>query len=145
MQRIKRKRKIISSAKCVKGIILRGFNGLIGKEVQPGRRFGTELSSYAKKMGVMGLFHTDELPAYGIEKDEVDAMKKYLNISPEDAIIIVAHDEDIATAALNEAIRRAEMAFDGVVEETRKALEDGNTEYMKEMHFITVILIMIFL
>ena len=127
------KSKILSSAKCVKGIILRGFDGLIGKEVQPGRRFGTELSSYAKKMGVMGLFHTDELPAYGIEKDEVDAMKKYLNISPEDAIIIVAHDEDIATAALNEAIRRAEMAFDGVVEETRKALEDGNTEYMRPL------------
>ena len=127
------KSKILSSAKCVKGIILRGFDGLIGKEVQPGRRFGTELSSYAKKMGVMGLFHTDELPAYGIEKDEVDAMKKYLNINPEDAIIIVAHDEDIATAALNEAIRRAEMAFDGVVEETRKALEDGNTEYMRPL------------
>ena len=127
------KSKILSGAKCVKGIILRGFDGLIGKEVQPGRRFGTELSSYAKKMGVMGLFHTDELPAYGIEKDEVDAMKKYLNIAPEDAIIIVAHDEDIATAALNEAIRRAEMAFDGVVEETRKALEDGNTEYMRPL------------
>ena len=123
--------KILSSAECVKGIILRGFDGLIGKEVQPGRRFGTELSSYAKKMGVHGLFHTDELPAYGIEADEVNAMKEFLAINPEDAIIIVAHDEDVAINALNEVIRRAKMAFDGVVEETRKALEDGNTEYMR--------------
>ncbi|MCQ2977147.1 MAG: Glu-tRNA(Gln) amidotransferase subunit GatE [archaeon] len=125
--------KILSSAECVKGIILRGFDGLIGKEVQPGRRFGTELSSYAKKMGVHGLFHTDELPAYGIEADEVNAMKEFLAINPEDAIIIVAHDEDVAINALNEVIRRAKMAFDGVVEETRKALDDGNTEYMRPL------------
>ena len=111
--------KILSSAECIKGIILRGFDGLIGKEVQPGRRFGTELSSYAKKMGVSGLFHT--------------ALKSYLKTGPEDAIIIVAHDEDVAVNALNETIRRAEMAFDGVVEETRKALDDGNTEYMRPL------------
>ena len=125
--------KILSSAATIKGIILRGFDGLIGKEIQPGRRFGTELSSYAKKMGVSGLFHTDELPAYGIQADEVDAMKEFLKINPEDAIIIVAHDEDIAVNALNEVIRRANMAFDGVVEETRKALDDGNTEYMRPL------------
>ena len=125
--------KILSSAKCIKGIILRGFDGLIGKEIQPGRRFGTELSSYAKKMGVSGLFHTDELPAYGIGAEEVDAMKEFLKINPEDAIIIVAHDEDVAVNALNEVIRRANMAFDGVVEETRKALDDGNTEYMRPL------------
>ena len=125
--------KILSSAECIKGIILRGFDGLIGKEVQPGRRFGTELSSYAKKMGVSGLFHTDELPAYGITQEEVDALKSYLKTGPEDAIIIVAHDEDVAVNALNETIRRAEMAFDGVVEETRKALDDANTEYMRPL------------
>ena len=119
--------KILSSAKCIKGIILRGFDGLIGKEIQPGRRFGTELSSYAKKMGVSGLFHTDELPAYGIGAEEVDAMKEFLKINPEDAIIIVAHDEDVAVNALNEVIRRANMA------ETRKALDDGNTEYMRPL------------
>jgi glutamyl-tRNA(Gln) amidotransferase subunit E len=45
----------------------------------------------------------------------------------------VAHDEDVAVNALNETIRRAEMAFDGVVEETRKALDDGNTEYMRPL------------
>ena len=119
--------KILSSAECIK------VDGLIGKEVQPGRRFGTELSSYAKKMGVSGLFHTDELPAYGITQEEVDALKSYLKTGPEDAIIIVAHDEDVAVNALNETIRRAEMAFDGVVEETRKALDDGNTEYMRPL------------
>ena len=80
--------KILKSAKSIKGIILKGFDGLIGVEVQKGRRFGTELSSYAKKRGVSGLFHTDELPAYGITQEEVDNLREFLDAKPEDAIII---------------------------------------------------------
>ena len=125
--------KILKSAKSIKGIILKGFDGLIGVEVQEGRRFGTELSSYAKKRGVSGLFHTDELPAYGITQEEVDNLREFLDAKPEDAIIIVAHDPDIAESALEEVIRRAKLAFDGVVEETRKSLDDGNTEYMRPL------------
>lgn len=125
--------KILKSAKSIKGIILKGFDGLIGVEVQEGRRFGTELSSYAKKRGVSGLFHTDELPAYGITQEEVDKLREFLDAKPEDAIIIVAHDPDIAESALEEVIRRAKLAFEGVVEETRKSLDDGNTEYMRPL------------
>lgn len=125
--------KILKSAKSIKAIILKGFDGLIGLEVQPGRRFGTELSGYAKKRGVHGLFHTDELPAYGISQEEVDKLKEYLKVEPEDAIIIVAEKPEVATSALKEVIRRSKMAFDGVVEETRKCLEDGNTEYMRPL------------
>ena len=125
--------KILKSAKSIKGIILKGFDGLIGVEVQEGRRFGTELSSYAKKRGVSGLFHTDELPAYGITQEEVDNLREFLDAKPEDAIIIVAHDPDIAESAIEEVIRRAKLAFEGVVEETRKSLDDGNTEYMRPL------------
>ena len=125
--------KILSSAECVKGIILRGFDGLIGREVQPGRRFGTEIASYAKKRGVSGIFHSDELPAYGITQEEVDKVNDFLNIGEEDAFIIVAHDEDIAVSALEEVKRRANLGLEGVVEETRKALDDGDTEYMRPL------------
>jgi len=125
--------KIISSAESVKGVVLKGFGGLIGEEVQEGRRFGTEIASYAKKRGVSGIFHTDELPAYGITKEEVQSMKDYLSVHEEDAIIIVAHNEDTAISALEEVIRRANLAFEGVVEETRKSLDDGNTEYMRPL------------
>ena len=90
------KSKILSSAESIKAVVLKGFNGLIGKEVQPGRRFGTEIASYAKKRGVSGIFHSDELPAYGITQDEVNSVKDYLNVSSQDAFIIVAHDEDVA-------------------------------------------------
>lgn len=125
--------KILSSAESIKAVVLKGFNGLIGKEVQPNRRFGTEIASYAKKRGVSGIFHSDELPAYGITQKEVDSVKDYLNIGPQDAFIIVAHDEDIAISALEEVKRRAKLGFEGVVEETRKSLDDGNTEYMRPL------------
>ena len=101
--------------------------------MQPGRRFGTEIASYAKKRGVSGIFHSDELPAYGITQDEVDKVNDFLNIGDDDAFIIVAHDEDIAISALEEVKRRADLGLEGVVEETRKALDDGNTEYMRPL------------
>lgn len=125
--------KILSQAESIKAVVLKGFTGLIGKEVQPGRRFGTEIASYAKKRGVSGIFHSDELPAYGITQDEVNSVKDYLNIGSQDAFIIVAHDEDIAISALEEVKRRANLGFEGVVEETRKSLDDGNTEYMRPL------------
>ncbi|MCQ2971038.1 MAG: Glu-tRNA(Gln) amidotransferase subunit GatE [archaeon] len=125
--------KILKSAETIKAVVLKGYNGLIGREVQPGRRFGTEIASYAKKRGVSGIFHSDELPAYGITQEEVDKVAKYLNIGSDDAFIIVAHDEDIAISALEEVKRRASLGLDGVVEETRKTLEDGNTEYMRPL------------
>ena len=126
------KSKILSSAS-IKAVLLKGFNGIIVKEVQPGRRFGTEIASYAKKRGVSGIFHSDELPAYGITQDEVNSVKDYLNVGSQDAFIIVAHDENVAISALEEVKRRANLGFEGVVEETRKSLDDGNTEYMRPL------------
>lgn len=125
--------KILKSAESIKAVVLKGFYGLIGREVQPGRRFGTEIASYAKKRGVSGIFHSDELPAYGITQEEVDKVSEFLDIGPEDAFIIVAHDEDIAISALEEVKRRANLGFEGVLEETRKSLDDGNTEYMRPL------------
>ena len=125
--------KILKSAESIKAVVLKGFDGLIGREVQPGRRFGTEIASYAKKRGVSGIFHSDELPAYGITQEEIDKVSEFLDIGPEDAFIIVAHDEDIAISALEEVKRRANLGFEGVLEETRKSLDDGNTEYMRPL------------
>ncbi len=125
--------KILNNANTIKAIILKGFNGIIGKEIQPGRRFGSEIASYAKKRGVSGIFHSDELPAYGITKEEVIKVKKFLNIQKEDAFIIVAHDNDTAINALEEVKRRAKLGFKGVIEETRKSLDNGNTEYLRPL------------
>ncbi len=129
--------KIISNAlkkgKKILVIKLKGFSGILGREIQPGRRFGTELAGYAKKMGVGGIFHTDELPAYGITSDEVENLLNYIKASENDLFVLVADEEEKARNALMEVERRARMALRGVPEETRKALEDGNSEYLRPL------------
>ena len=125
--------KILKSAQTIRAVVLKGFGGLIGYEVQPGRRFGTEIAGYAKKRGVSGIFHSDELPAYGITQEEVDKVSEFLDVNDEDAFIIVAHNRKTAISALEEVKRRARLGLNGVVEETRKALDDGNTEYMRPL------------
>jgi glutamyl-tRNA(Gln) amidotransferase subunit E len=117
----------------VYAVILPGFKGLVGKEVQPGRRFGTELADYARVWGgVGGIFHTDELPAYGISSEEVEALYSHLRASREkDAIILVADREDKAREALKAVVERAKQAFQGVPEETRASQPDGTTKYMR--------------
>lgn len=129
--------KIIQGALSKKGAILAiklgGFTGLIGKEIQPGRRLGTELAGYAKKMGVSGIFHTDELPSYGITRNEVESVHKFIQTDEGDAFIMVADQEEKAKNALQEVQRRAKTALIQVPEETRKALDDGNTEYLRPL------------
>ena len=123
--------KAISKDGNVFAIKLKGFKGLIGKEIQPERRFGTELAAYAKKMGVSGIFHTDELPAYGITLEEVEEVSKILKLSKDDAFIIVADEEEKARNAITEVQRRAKIAIIDVPEETRKALDNANSDYLR--------------
>ncbi|MEN4018864.1 MAG: Glu-tRNA(Gln) amidotransferase subunit GatE [Methanobacterium sp.] len=124
---------IIEKAESVFAVKLKGFKGLIGMEIQPGRRFGTELAGYAKKMGVSGLFHTDELPAYGITGAEVKALNQFLGADLNDAFILIADDKEKGINALQVVQRRAKIALGGVPEETRKATPDGNTEYLRPL------------
>ncbi|WP_457754668.1 Glu-tRNA(Gln) amidotransferase subunit GatE [Thermococcus sp.] len=108
------------------------FRGLIGYEIQPGRRLGTEMADRAKKY-VKGIFHVDELPNYGITQEEVDAIIERLGLGEQDAFVLVAAEEEIAKKALREVLQRAKEALYGVPEETRKALPDGNTQYMRPL------------
>jgi glutamyl-tRNA(Gln) amidotransferase subunit E len=127
------KSNIISKAESVFAVKLNGFKGIIGIEIQPGRRFGTELAGYAKKMGVSGLFHTDELPAYGITEEEVNAVNEFIGAEDGDAFILVADEKEKVQNALNEVQRRAKIALRQIPEETRKALPDANSEYLRPL------------
>ncbi|NLV27742.1 MAG: Glu-tRNA(Gln) amidotransferase subunit GatE [Methanomicrobiales archaeon] len=125
--------RVLKKAPMILGIRLNGFAGLVGYEIQPGRRLGSEMSDYAKKCGVGGLFHTDELPAYGVTDEEVVKLKQALSATDEDCVIIVADKPQQCHCAIQQIIRRAEMAFSGVPKETRKMLEGGSTAYMRPL------------
>lgn len=127
------KSRLLKNAPMILGIRLNGFAGLVGQEIQPGRRLGSEMSDYAKKCGVGGLFHTDELPAYGVTEEEVANLKGALSAKPQDCVIIVADKPEKCQCAIKLIIKRAEMAFEGVPKETRKMLEGGSTAYMRPL------------
>ncbi len=117
----------------VYAVNLPGFAGFAGKEIQPGRRLGTEFSDRAKKSGVGGIFHTDELPNYGITGDEVDALRKAVGAKDGDCVVMVADTKEKAKGALEAVIARAREALVCIPEETRRALPDGNSAYMRPL------------
>jgi len=117
----------------VVAVKLEGFDGLVGREIQPDRRLGTEMSDRAKKRGAGGIFHTDELPAYGVTEQEVEELRDAVDATPEDAVAIVADDEETAWNAAEAVVERAEQALEGVPEETRDANEDGTSSYLRPL------------
>ncbi|MDD1718687.1 MAG: Glu-tRNA(Gln) amidotransferase subunit GatE, partial [Methanoregulaceae archaeon] len=124
---------ILKRAECILAVRLNGFAGLAGRELQPGRRLGSEFSDYAKKCGVGGIFHTDELPAYGITAEEVAALKSRMQAGDADCVVIVADTRRKAECAIRQVVKRAQQALEGVPEETRRMLEGGSTAYMRPL------------
>ncbi|ACV12819.1 aspartyl-tRNA(Asn) amidotransferase, B subunit [Halorhabdus utahensis DSM 12940] len=122
-------------------VALPGFGGLVGQEIQPDRRLGTEFSDHAKRHGAGGIFHTDELPAYGVTEAEVEALAEAVDLDPdavtgeesEDAVAIVADAPEIAEQSIEAVAERAETAMDGVPEETRDATEEATTRYLRPL------------
>ncbi len=113
-------------------IRLPGFAGLLGREIQPERRFGTELADYAHFWGgVGGLFHTDELPKYGITESDVASLRSEVAATEQDAVVFVAADPDRCIDALTAVLNRAREATRGVPPETRVPLPTGATKYAR--------------
>ncbi|MEZ0290718.1 MAG: Glu-tRNA(Gln) amidotransferase subunit GatE [Sulfolobales archaeon] len=112
---------------------LRGFRGLLGFELGPNRRFGTELADYARAWGgVGGLIHSDELPKYGIEGELLEKIYERLELAVDkDAFIIIVDSRDRVLKSFEALVKRIHLAFKGVPEETRAANEDGTTKYMR--------------
>jgi len=126
-------RGALDAGGAVFAVPLYGFDGLVGAEIQPDRRLGTELSDHAKRHGAGGIFHTDELPAYGVTAADVAALRSAVDAGESDAVAMVAAEADVARAATEAAAERARTAAEGVPEETRGANEDGTTEYLRPL------------
>jgi len=125
--------KVIKEKGKIKAILLRKFAGIVGREIQPGRRLGSEFADIARMFGLGGIFHTDELPKYGISEEEVAKLKEKVGAKEEDAVVIAGGDEERVDRALSRIIERAEYCLIGVPEETRKANEDGTTSYLRPL------------
>src|SRR5581483_10810957 len=108
-----------------------GFVGLIGYEPYPGIRLGKELGKLVSYFGLDGIFHSDELPNYGISGEEVDAVRARLHAGPQDAFLIVGGPPVRTAPAILALKYRLEAAFKGPPAETRAATPDGQTIFLR--------------
>ncbi len=137
-------KKSLSSGSVLLALKLSGFAGKIGsKEVDENGaqlpRLGRELASSAKQAGVAGIFHSDELPAYGITEIDVASIRERLSLSDDDAFVLCVAPQWQAELALESVLLRARAAFHRIPGEVRNVVirkgspEDGTTTAMRPL------------
>ena len=123
---------------------LRGFHGKIGSKTFDADgsqlpRLGRELAGAAKLAGVRGVFHSDELPAYGIEDGHVDKVRADLELTSNDAFVLCLAPDWQAQLALESVGQRARLAFHRIPQEVRNVVvkkgapDDGTTTPMRPL------------
>jgi len=108
-----------------------GFAGMIGFEPFPDIRLGRELGKLVKFYDLDGVFHSDELPNYGISENEVIAVKRRLQMDLNDAFVILGGPNDKIKFASDSIVQRLKASLIGVPAETRAATPDGKTVFLR--------------
>ncbi len=102
-------------------------------------RLGRELAGAAKQAGVKGVFHSDELPAYGVESGEVEKVRSELDLQQSDAFILCLAPQWQAELALESVLHRARLTWHRIPQEVRNVVvkkgapEDGTTSPMRPL------------
>ena len=124
-------KKAISDGSVIKSIRVKNFAGLFSYEPYEGIRLGKELGQIVRFYGIGGIFHSDELPNYGIENSDIQRLQKLLEISSNDGFIIIAGENSKIDFAIDSVIKRIEDAKNGVPAETRGAIPSGETVFLR--------------
>ncbi|MDQ3873083.1 MAG: Glu-tRNA(Gln) amidotransferase subunit GatE [Thermoproteota archaeon] len=122
---------ILESGGRIIAIKVPGFAGMIGFEPYADVRLGRELGKLVKFYDIDGVFHSDELPNYGIADEDVAAVKQRLQMNDTDAFVILGGPNDKIQFASEAIIRRLKAAVNGVPAETRAAAPDGKTVFLR--------------
>ncbi len=124
-------KKILEGGGRIIAIRVPGFAGMIGFEPYNDIRLGRELGKLVKFYDINGVFHSDELPNYGITEEEVAAVKQRLQMKDNDAFVILGGPNDKVRFASDAIMERIKGAIDGVPAETRAATPDGKTLFLR--------------
>jgi len=125
------------------------MKGLFGSEVQPNKDFGEEI--FEKSMLITGIprenqFHSDEINDKAVRKRSLHPsrlpvnvkrhqhLSSILKLGANDAYILVVGSERRAMHAMKKIIERIKQALDGVPQETRRLLPNGNSEFLRVIH-----------
>jgi len=125
-------RKAVDKNQQVLAAKLPRFGGFLKRELAPDFRLGTEMADRARFWGkVGGIFHTDEMPAYGITQEEIEELRRAVKAGEQDAVVFVGDSPENARDALKAVVERAREAIEGVPQETRAPNPDGTSRYMR--------------
>ena len=130
------KSKIIQSAiKKQQKILAISFNnlgGMFGYAPYEGIRLGKEIAELVRFFGIGGIFHSDELPNYGVEKTDIENLKDFLKINEKDAYLILATTEEKIHIVIDQIISRIEfIKNNGIPIDTRLATMNGETKFLR--------------
>ena len=119
-----------SNAK-IKAIRISNFSGMFGFEPYPEIRLGKEIGQLVRFFDIGGVFHSDELPNYGINDSYVGKVRKHLELVDADGFLVIAGADSKLDYAVNSIVKRIQDASNGVPAETRAATQDGETVFLR--------------
>ncbi|MDC0170169.1 Glu-tRNA(Gln) amidotransferase subunit GatE [Candidatus Nitrosopelagicus sp.] len=124
-------KKSIEKQEKIFGIKIKKLKGIFGFEPYSNVRLGKEIGQLVRFFGIGGVFHSDELPNYGIEDIDIKRVTEKLDIQNDDAFLIIAGEKISVGFAIDSIINRIELAKNGPPAETRAATQNGDTIFLR--------------
>ena len=113
-------------------IVFKNMGGMFGYSPYEGIRLGKEVAELVRFFGLGGVFHSDELPNYGIEEGDIENLKEFLKISHNDAFLILAVPLEKMDTIVDQIILRVDyIKNNGIPIDTRLATQDGETKFLR--------------
>lgn len=130
------KSKIIQTAlkknQKIMAITFRNMAKMFGYSPYEGIRLGKEVAELVRFFGIGGVFHSDELPNYGVEEADLEKLKKFSKINENDAFLILASPEEKIHTVIDQIILRIEYIKNhGIPIDTRLATQTGETKFLR--------------
>jgi glutamyl-tRNA(Gln) amidotransferase subunit E len=122
---IKKNQKIVT-------IVFKNMRGMFGYSPYEGIRLGKEVAELVRFFGLGGVFHSDELPNYGIEEKDIENLKEFLKINDNDAFLVLAIPFEMMDIITDQIILRIEhIKNKGIPNDTRLATQIGETKFLR--------------
>ncbi|VVB74742.1 Glutamyl-tRNA(Gln) amidotransferase subunit E [Candidatus Tiddalikarchaeum anstoanum] len=128
-------KKALIEGEHVIGARFTNAKGILGTIIQADKRFGKEIAEYLNVYtGVKGILHLDELPNYGVTKEEVAKVLKELKCDDNDSFILVMCEQTERSNVEFIIKERVEQAYKGVFREVRAPNHtNGTTSFMRPL------------
>lgn len=113
-------------------MVFEDLAGVFGREPVPGVRLGKDVAELVRFFGLGGIFHSDELPAYGIRQGDLDGLRKRYGIGGSDAFLLMAAPPAMSDVVAEQVfLRIAGIRDNGVPKDTRLATQAGETKFLR--------------